>query len=87
MRKIHFEVSPPFIRKENYTCDCCNEPLSRRNVYQFNGGVFDSLYENEHLCEDCAAVLPEVDFLAAAYAQVRDYKYLQYRMKHKPKED
>lgn len=79
MKRINFIIDEP-ISTDLFSCDCCGEGLALQEIFHFDGSEIDSLYEYEHLCASCAAILPEVDFLAAAYEQVRNYKYLQYRI-------
>lgn len=80
-RKIKFEVSVVQENSGGLRCDCCGSLLSREEVHRFDGSDFDENYEGEHICKQCAEILPQVDFLAAAYEQVRNHLYLEGRMK------
>lgn len=79
---IKFTVSNVPKTDDTLLCDCCGEPLAGREVCRFDGSQIDSLYEGEHICKECARVLPEIDFLGAAYSLIRDYVYLQRRMQN-----
>lgn len=76
MKRISFHTVE-VAKDDPIRCDCCNEPLAGRMMCRFDGGEIDNLYEGEHVCPECMAILPQVDFLSAAYQTVRNYRYLK----------